>query len=114
MSPYVFAGLDRIYVDRVFVFRNTSELITNAVLKYFEQPKSVIYSKSRIRAHVIVRQVTAFFLRRETDLSFKEIGLLLGGKDHSTAMHCVRAVKDLIDIDDEIMKSHIHKIKSML
>jgi hypothetical protein len=75
--------------------------------------------KSRKRKHVCVRYYLMTYLKRKTHLSLSDIGEMIGGKDHATVIHGVRAyentnnyedvisytaeVKELFPIDDHIL-----------
>jgi len=42
------------------------------------------------------RQVAMFLLKKELGLTFAEIGNLLGGRDHTTIMHGVEKVDNML------------------
>lgn len=48
-------------------------------------------SGSRVRRLAHVRQAAMYRLMVETELSFVQAGMLLGGRDHTTILHGVRA-----------------------
>lgn len=49
-------------------------------------------SKSRVASIAHARHEAMFVLRHATELSFPEIGRLLGGRDHSTVMYGVARI----------------------
>jgi chromosomal replication initiator protein len=53
----------------------------------------------RYRRIVYARQVAMWLCRNVAGLSYPEVGLALGGKDHSTAMFACRAVVKDIQTD---------------
>jgi chromosomal replication initiation ATPase DnaA len=59
--------------------------------------KQVMPKKTRKREVVITRQLIAYYAKMCTHLSLKEIGSILGGRDHTTAIHSIQTVKDLLD-----------------
>ena len=59
---------------------------------------------------VKVRQVAMYLLRNELGLSFVEIGNLLGGRDHTTIMHGVDKIQDMID--KKIFTDDMEQIRS--
>lgn len=48
---------------------------------------------------VRARQLVAFFCRRYTPLTLTQIGRLIGGRDHATALYNYRAVSDRMKVD---------------
>ncbi len=46
-----------------------------------------------------------FFAKELTKASLKTIGMHFGGRDHSTVIHAVQTVNDLISIDKEFRKN---------
>lgn len=49
-----------------------------------------IKGPERFRRAVIARQAAMFELRRQTSLSYPQIGAVLGGRDHTTVIYGVR------------------------
>ena len=58
-----------------------------------------LQSKRRHRSVTLPRQVCMYLARKYTTHSLEEIGGFFGGRDHTTVMHAVRAVKDLCRFD---------------
>jgi chromosomal replication initiator protein len=65
----------------------TSELIIREVNRYFRIPIEELLGKKRNKEIVLPRQITMYLLRTEANISYPEIGRIMGGKDHSTIMH---------------------------
>jgi len=80
----------------------TVDNIKKMVAEYFEIPMEKIQGKTRKRAVVIARQLSMYLAKNLTKNSFKSIGDNFGGRDHSTVIYSCKAVKDMIDTDDEI------------
>lgn len=51
---------------------------------------------------VYCRQVIMYFLTKYTNLSFKSIGDIFGGRDHTTVIHSSETIRDRIDSDDKV------------
>lgn len=64
---------------------------------------SDIISKSRVKELAYARHLFAYHARAFTTLSLKAIGEVLGGRDHTTPINSIQAVKDLLDAKDEMM-----------
>ncbi len=73
----------------------------------------LLKAKTRKREIVQARQISMFFAKELTKSSLKTIGLHFGGRDHSTVIHAVQTVNDLISIDKEFRKN-IEEIKKKI
>ena len=71
------------------------ELIKNLCAFYRIKPTQ-IKSPKRDASLVKARQVAMYILRKEFGLSFIEIGNILGGRDHTTVMHGVDKMENLL------------------
>jgi chromosomal replication initiator protein len=65
--------------------------------------------KSRSRKHrlALPRQVAMYILREEADISFPQIGEILGGRDHTTVIYGCEKINDLMETDDSLRKKII-------
>ena len=80
--------------------RNTSheisvDFIQKVVCDYFKTPVNDIFSASRKRNIVQVRQTSMYFTKKYTELSLAQIGAQCGNKDHATVLHACRTVENL-------------------
>ena len=73
------------------------ETIVNIVCEYFEIASELLKDKTRKREVVQARQVAMYFSKELTNTSLKTIGSYFGGRDHSTVIHAVQTVNDLVD-----------------
>jgi chromosomal replication initiator protein len=69
------------------------ERIVKCVSKYYSYDLSALRSKNRSKELSFVRQVTMFLMKKITDKSLRDIGIFLGGRDHSTVMHALDKVQ---------------------
>lgn len=60
-------------------------------------PYSQVVTKSRKRDVVITRQLIAFYCKGCCGMSLKSIGELIGKRDHTTVIHSVNTIQDLLD-----------------
>jgi hypothetical protein len=67
--------------------------------------------KSRKRKHVCVRYYLMTYLKRKTHLSLADIGEMIGGKDHATVIHGVRAYENTNNYEDVI--SYTAEVKEL-
>ena len=56
-------------------------------------------AKTRKKEIVIARQVSMYFCKEHTNHSLKSIGYHFGGRDHSTVIHAVQSVNDMMQVD---------------
>ena len=59
----------------------TPEFIIREIAKYYSISIEDILGKKRTKEIVLSRQITMYFLRHETGMSFPDIGKKIGGKD---------------------------------
>ena len=58
-----------------------------------------MFSKSRKRNYVLVRQVSMYLAQKYTKMPASRIGQLIGGRDHSTVLHSCSAVEERLKVD---------------
>jgi len=80
------------------------ENIQKTVADYFKVKVSDMFSDKRARSVARPRQIAMSLARALTDKSFPEIGEAFGGRDHSTVIHAVRSVKQLVEEDADIAR----------
>ena len=73
--------------------------IIGYLTKEYSYSLSDLRSKKRDKKLSFVRQLAMFFMKRLTDKSLRDIGLFLGGRDHSTVMHAIDKIEGNIKID---------------
>lgn len=75
------------------------DYIQKTVSNYFKVEQKDLKAKTRKKEIVIARQVAMYFSKDYTNHSLKSIGSHFGGRDHSTVIHAVRSVNDMLDTD---------------
>ncbi|MCB2378139.1 chromosomal replication initiator protein DnaA [Hymenobacter sp. BT635] len=75
------------------------DFIQKTVAEYFSISLDLLKAKTRKKEVVTARQVAMYFAKEHTSHSLKSIGFHFGGRDHSTVIHSVQTVSDLIDSD---------------
>lgn len=71
--------------------------IIKLVCEYYGIKTTQIKGPKRDASLVKARQVAMYVLKKELQLPFAEIGNILGGRDHTTIMHGVEKMEDLVD-----------------
>ena len=87
--------------------------IQEIVSKFFNISIEQMKDKARRKEIVIARQVAMYFSKDFTNNSLKSIGFHFGGRDHSTVIHAVQSVNDMIDTDS-IFKKNIKEINKRI
>lgn len=82
-------------VDREISVENIKILVA----KHFDVQVDKLDSKTRLRNVVMARQLSMYLSKNYTNSSLKMIGDSFGGRDHSTVIHSLKAVQDMIDTD---------------
>lgn len=81
--------------------RISVEDIQKQVAGHYNIKVSDMHSARRSRAVARPRQVAMYLAKRFTSKSLPEIGRRFGGKDHTTVMHAVKRVEELMASDSE-------------
>lgn len=89
------------------------QAITNSVANYFNVSVQALTGKSRAKPIAEARHVAMFLLREDADLALKQIGLILGHRDHSTIIHGINKITRLLSTDPQL-SAHISDIRSSL
>ncbi len=90
-----------------------TEKIINVVLQCTGFTMPEIKSKDRHEDLVRARQLMCYFLRICTPLYFSKIGHIIR-RDHTTVMHSVQTIKDLIDTEYTDVTLLVEKIQNQL
>ncbi|MEM8839503.1 MAG: helix-turn-helix domain-containing protein [Pseudomonadota bacterium] len=75
------------------------EDIQRTVASHFNISKADLVSQRRTRAIVRPRQIAMFLCKTMTPRSLPEIGKRFGGRDHTTVIHAVQKVEELMAAD---------------
>lgn len=104
----------KFYEDFKIDNRLSKENLLDLISQFYDQSKKDIKSKSRVKSLVICRQVYSALLRKfRPNTTLSEIGLFLGGRDHSTIINA------LTNHDNDMKyakgyKEEFQKLKSFL
>ncbi|MBD5423202.1 MAG: chromosomal replication initiator protein DnaA [Mycoplasma sp.] len=94
----------------------TPDKIIEIISRYYKLSKSDIQGKSRRREIVLARQISMWMIRNITNLTYKEIGKLFKGKDHSTVIASIEKIDYQLKINEtvknalKILKQKINEI----
>ena len=76
--------------------------IISQVAKYFYLTFDDIVGRSRTKKIALARQIAMYLVRELTSMSLNDIGLVFGGKDHTTVMHAYTRINDEMQEKQEI------------
>ncbi|MDO8659490.1 MAG: chromosomal replication initiator protein DnaA [Candidatus Parcubacteria bacterium] len=93
--------------------KTTHQSIMRSVADFYGVPFNDLIKRSRKKEIVRPRQIAMFLLREETKSSYPEIGLKLGGRDHSTVIHAYEKIKKEEE-NDETTKQELILIKERI
>ncbi|UHS55323.1 chromosomal replication initiator protein DnaA [Agrobacterium vaccinii] len=78
------------------------EDIQRIVARHYNVSRQELVSNRRTRVIVKPRQVAMYLAKMLTPRSFPEIGRRFGGRDHTTVLHAVRKIEELIGGDTKL------------
>jgi chromosomal replication initiator protein len=70
--------------------------IAEVVAEFYNITLEDLIKQSRKKEFVKPRQIAMYLIRKQLDSSFPSIGSFFGGRDHTTVMHAVEKMSDLI------------------
>ena len=82
--------------------RITIDEIQRTVCQFYCVDRTEMSSKRRARSVVRPRQVAMYLAKILTSRSLPEIGRKFGGRDHTTVMHAIRKIEQLMNEDAQI------------
>ena len=77
----------------------TIDEILEKVCRHYNVEQRQVFSKSRKRDLVQVRQVSMFLAQKYTKMPAGRIGQLIGNRDHSTVIHSCNAIEQRLKVD---------------
>ncbi len=91
----------------------TPELIVSRVSEYFNIPESDLKGQRRTGKISSARQICMYLIREMTDEKLENIGVLFGGKDHSTVIYSVKKLETTLETSEETRKT-IDNLKTFI
>ena len=77
----------------------TVDDILEKVCGHYGVTQQNVFSRSRKRDYVLVRQVSMYLAQKYTKMPAARIGQLIGGRDHSTVIHSCSTVEQRLKVD---------------
>lgn len=91
----------------------TKENLLSVIAFVSGLPEDAIKGQNRARGLVLCRHAYYYIARQNMGLKLAEIGTVFGS-DHTTVIHGINKVKDMISIGDEITCNFINQVNSCI
>ncbi|MDR2828941.1 MAG: chromosomal replication initiator protein DnaA [Acholeplasmatales bacterium] len=78
--------------------------IQSIVSDYFGITIEELISKQRSAKYILPRHISMYLIKKNNDVSFKQIGEMFGGKDHSTVLSAYEKIEKDIKNNDQTKK----------
>lgn len=80
--------------------------IAMSVAEFYNISMDDLLKQSRRKEYVKPRQIAMYIARKELSSSFPTIGDFFGGRDHTTVMHGVEKIENIVSVD-EVLKQEL-------
>lgn len=81
--------------------------VLDMIVQYVSEKLGVevdaLFGRSRKREIAYARQLCIYLIKRKTKFTFSDIGRYFN-RDHTTVIHSINAIKDLMDVDKNVRK----------
>jgi chromosomal replication initiator protein len=91
----------------------TIDEIQKKVAEYFSVRVSDMHSPRRARTVARPRQIAMYLSKQLTPRSLPEIGRKFGGRDHTTVLHAVKKIEELM-LEEKSIREDLHLLRKML
>ncbi len=79
----------------------TAEIIINEVCSFYNIEPAILRGQGRSKDISLARQIAMYQIRCMTNLSLKEIGKEFDNRDHTTVLHSIERITELVKTDPE-------------
>ena len=73
--------------------------ILNVICRYYPYSVNELKSRGRRKDMAFVRHLSMFLVKKLTSKSLRDIGQLLGGRDHATVMHALNKIEQFVSVN---------------
>jgi chromosomal replication initiator protein len=102
------------YVSNIQTKSLSPKDIIDSVAKFYDISFKELISSSRKKELVWPRQIAVYLIREELQTSYPSIGEVMGGRDHTTAMHAYNKInKEIKENNNERIKQESESIKQL-
>jgi chromosomal replication initiator protein len=112
ISPWLIPGLKR--RKKLPDSSTLRQRIIDLVTKEFGILPDDVFKKCRKHEIVMSRHISMLLIRtHDPAVTLKNLGGYFGGKDHTTVMHSLKTIRNLMQTDD-VLKDKVQKIQEMI
>jgi chromosomal replication initiator protein len=79
-----------------------TDIIIEETAKYHSMTPEEVKARKRTRNTVLARQITMYLIRKLTNLSLHDIGVIFDGQHHTTVMSSINRVEELLEKEPEL------------
>jgi chromosomal replication initiator protein len=91
----------------------TPKTVLEKTSNYYDLRLEDLTGPKRDKDIVVPRQIAMYLMRHELGLSFPKIASVVGGRDHTTAMHSVSKIEREVEID-EVLRQEVGAVRERL
>ncbi len=102
-------GLKRDVLGKVISFGDAA----GAICRHFKIDEAKLKGSSRKAKVVLARQFLMYILRKEANFSLGTIGDYLGGRDHSTVIHGVDKVEQMV-VNNQAVRDELLRVRALI
>lgn len=85
-----------------------ANIVLEKVCKFYKMTETKVKAKTRKREIVQARQICYHLIRNTCPfLTLKSIGEMFGARDHTTIIHGINTMNELLDTSDEIKADYL-------
>ena len=106
-------ALEHIYSESKIPSNLTPIEVLEGVCHYYNVDIELIRGKQREREIVWPRQVAMYLMRQETSASLLQIGMEIGGRDHTTIMHGWEKIQREVANNDRVRREIAAVLESL-
>lgn len=92
---------------------STSQIIA-VICDFYSVHRDTLRANNRTATVARARQVAMYLMREHTPLSFSQIGLKFGGRDHSTVVHSHQKITTMLAHGEEDLAANIAGLRQLL
>lgn len=90
-----------------------ADSITKSVANYFSLPIGDIKGKTRKKEITLARHIAMYMIHKFAKITLEDIGKFFDGRDHSTVIHGIKKINDMIKQDSRLSQQ-IYEIETKL
>lgn len=91
----------------------TPEQVLETVARAFNMTSERLLGRDRSQVVALPRQIAMYLIRELSNASLPQIGLVMGGRDHTTVMYAIEKITEKHETDHQLRKQ-IFEIRKML